>query len=88
MSKHKFIEYAWQRYRNLVVPKNAGLVQLKETQQAFYAGACTLYEGLMQASAEADHNQGTDLQFMEGVRSELTTFGTQFDQRFISGTRH
>ena len=37
------IEAAWAAYRRLVLPKDAGVIQVEECRRAFYAGAYTVF---------------------------------------------
>ena len=37
------VAQAWDDYRAIVMPKNAGPTQVKECRRAFYAGAETLF---------------------------------------------
>lgn len=39
----KYIEAAWQSYKDARVPKTACVTQVNETRKAFYAGASVLF---------------------------------------------
>lgn len=88
MSKHKFIEQIWRQYRNLAIPAGANLAQIKETRQAFFAGAVAVYEGIMQASERGEKNPSADMQFMKNLDDELRDFGTQFDSKHMNRKKH
>lgn len=50
------IEKAWEKYRQQVMPGNAGAVQIQETRRGFYAGALTVWHALLSLDdADADY---------------------------------
>lgn len=61
------IEAAWSRYRDGVLPADAGQAQVFETKRAFYAGAMALW-GAALASPR-------DLETIAALRLELDAFG-------------
>ncbi|TFH40740.1 MAG: hypothetical protein E4H01_16075, partial [Lysobacterales bacterium] len=77
----KLIERAWQSYRVNVVPHDAGEVQLKETRNAFYAGAAILFTTLTSETFLDDDGGGSidptidDLLKMEMIQEEIDEFG-------------
>jgi hypothetical protein len=63
----------WEGYREAVIPKNAGEVQIMETRRAFYAGALalsTLIAGFSdkESDAEADRLLDELVAFNEMVK--------------------
>ena len=64
---NKYIQKSWEGYQRAVVPAYATPIQVKETKQAFFAGASILFEGLMQ-SLDSDHEPtADDLQKMADI---------------------
>jgi len=51
--QHTSLSHGWDLYRKLVVPHNAGEVQVKETKMAFYAGATLVVSAIQNQNVEA-----------------------------------
>lgn len=64
----------WESFREKVVPKNASEVQVRETHQAFYAGAAYLFTRLMLEYGPGKDPTDEDLAMMDGVHAELVAF--------------
>lgn len=77
--KLKVIEEGWKSYRRTVVPKNASKVQVRETKQAFYAGAAILFETIMILLEPGEEPTVHDLELMMRVQQELAEWGKGFD---------
>lgn len=83
------VRSAWDRYRSLCVPADAGEVQVRECRYAFYAGCHELLTQLLTIEAgppnvaptEAQLNAGANL--LESVRLELQAFAVNVGARRI-----
>jgi len=68
------MEEGWEGFREKCVPPSAGSVQVRETQQAFYAGAGYLLAQLMlrldPGAAPTDEN----MSLVDEVYAELVAF--------------
>jgi len=74
---------AFSKYRQMVVPRQAGDVQVRETRQAFFAGATVLYTLLMGGLEDGQEPTENDLKTIETIADELQQFGSQFDVRHL-----
>jgi len=72
--KGKIIEAGWTSYRYMVVPKNAGAVQVEETRKAFFAGAQHLLSSLMTILDAGVDPTEQDLSRMDSIHNELQGF--------------
>lgn len=79
----KIIEEGWKKYRAMVVPANAGEVQIAETRQAFYAGAAVLFESLMRSLDPEKEPTANDMRIMDGLQAEIDEFGHSLDKRYL-----
>ncbi len=87
-NKAQFIKDGWDKYHRIVVPKDAPEIQIKETRQAFYAGAAVLWQSIMVVmSAEAEPTD-QDIQYMDDIQTELDAFGAQLDRDLLHFTKH
>ena len=74
------IRRAWESYREIVVPPDAGVVQVEESRQAFYAGATALFYLLTKQSDQGGiltpglEAEAADLATMDGLEGELKAF--------------
>lgn len=84
----KPIESGWQSYRHMVLPADAPEVQVKECQQAFYAGAAILFQGLMTALDPGNEPTDRDMLRMANIQAELDEFGQQLDRRYFGKKEH
>lgn len=82
----RHIEKGWNSYRALL-PKDAGEVQIKETRQAFYAGAAILFESLMLVLDPGTEPTEADMQRMDDINKELREFGRNLDSRYLGTQR-
>jgi hypothetical protein len=64
---------AWDSYEKRVLPRTASLVQITETKRAFYAGAMTVFLGLIANISESDDDTVAteDLAVLDGLKAEL-----------------
>jgi len=83
----KYIQTAWDSYRNMVMSKDAGTVQINETRQAFYAGASVLFTSIMMALDDNDEPTEKDMQRMADIQNEINSFGQSLDRKILRGTR-
>ena len=79
----KHIEPAWESYRDMVVPKDASETQVYECRQAFFAGAASLFYGILLALDEDSDPTEADIQRMDDVKTELDEFGQGLDLRYL-----
>ena len=80
----KYIEDQWNSYRAMCVPKDASEVQVKETKQAFYAGASILFTFLMQTLDGGTEETAADLQKMADLQAEIDAFGHSMDKKYVT----
>lgn len=84
----KYIQSGWATYRSLVIPKDAPAIQVKETRQAFFAGASVLFETLMLALDPGEEPTDADLQRMAAIQTEIDEFGQEIDMRYLKTAEH
>lgn len=72
----------------MVVPKDAPVIQIKETRQAFFAGASLLFETLMIALDPEEEPTDADMQRMADLQNEINEFGQEIDKRAFGSTEH
>lgn len=69
----KRLEPKWLDYREMVVPKNASAIQIEECRRAFYAGAASIYDVIL--DHETPESTEGDMQKMRDLVNELEAFG-------------
>lgn len=74
------IGQAFDRYRALVIPADASAVQIRETRNAFYAGASTVIEAVL-VLGEGDIAEDVGVSRLEALRLELEAFAASLMQR-------
>lgn len=74
MSGRKMVAEAWATYRDKVLPRSAGRVQVDETRKAFYAGAFAVLSGLMGGMSESPDVEPQDLSLVNDLEAELQAF--------------
>ncbi|HET6584816.1 MAG TPA: hypothetical protein VFG69_15265 [Nannocystaceae bacterium] len=79
--RRRIIADAWADYRQKVVPAVAGPTQVDSTRMAFYAGALTLFNGLITSLGTGDEIQEQDLDMMDAVKLELDEFAADAVRR-------
>lgn len=86
----KYIERGWLSYRAMVVPADAGEVQVNETKQAFYAGASILFTTLMQPGVLDPGLEETenDMKKMADLQAEIDAFGQLLDKKVLKLPEH
>ena len=82
----KHIDQAWQSYAKMVVPKDAGKVQIEETRQAFFAGASTLFTSIMLVMDTDREPTEKDLAVMSDIQNEIDDFGRSLDKKILGYT--
>ena len=88
-ARRTYIEDAWQSYLDMVMPADAGEIQIRETRQAFKAGACLLHALVMGSLSEGDEVEEEDLRLMEDLAHEIETIGQELDASVLGqGPRH
>ncbi len=83
MSKKKYIELSWNSYRHMVVHPGAAEGQVKETRQAFYAGAAILFQTHMLVLGPGEEETEADMQVMAALQAELDEFGLELDLKLL-----
>ena len=84
------IARAWSSYRTLVVPADAGEVQVEETRRAFYAGAAVIFQGLkiwLDGEDGTDEPSEADLAKMSEIQAEIDAFGLEIDLALLARGR-
>lgn len=88
VANKRLISKGWDNYRSMVIPADAGEVQLKESRQAFLAGAAVLFATLMRVlDADEEPTEG-DMQIMADLQAEIDEFGQTLDQRYFGKRKH
>ena len=77
----KLLETEWMTYRNKVLPKNAGEVQITESRRAFFGGAWAIYALMMNALEEGTEATPADVRLMEKLHNEMV----EFHNRMVKG---
>lgn len=72
--KERLIEQSWLSYRESVIPKDAGSVQLQECRRAFYAGAQGLFTIFMMVFDPRHDVTDGDLATMSSIEAELKRY--------------
>lgn len=84
----KYIEKSWESYRKLVVPADASETQVRETRQAFYAGASIIFTGMIHIMDGGDEPTDADMKRMMDIQLEIDAFGQQLDKRVFGNLEH
>lgn len=61
----------WETYRQGVLPADAPAVQLSECRRAFYAGAASIFYGLLRVLDPGQEATPADLQVMTRLQQEF-----------------
>jgi hypothetical protein len=70
----KLVEAGWLGYRASVIPPEASQIQVRETRQAFFAGATHLFFSLMHAMDPEEEPTDADEERMAKIHQELEAF--------------
>lgn len=70
----KIIQSAWESYKDKVIPKEAGSIQLKESKLAFFAGAGILFYFLVNVMSPGGEVTESDMQKMRDIQKEIEEF--------------
>lgn len=70
----KLVGDAWRDYASKVIPPNAPEVQRTESRRAFYAGARSLFEGMIGMLDPGLDETESDLKKMDDIKAELDQF--------------
>ncbi len=71
MSRQTIIEEAWVSYREECIPPTASHTQVVESRRAFYAGACTLFVGILEGLSPNKDVTDADVAALEDIKAEL-----------------
>jgi hypothetical protein len=69
------MRHEWDKYRADVVPNDAGVNQVQQTQDAFYGGALALYELVMESLDPSPNPTEQDCDFISRLKGELMEYG-------------
>lgn len=83
----KYIERSWDGYRKLL-PADASETQVRETKQAFYAGAAIIFTGMIHMMDGGDEPTDGDMRRMMEIQLEIDAFGQQLDKRVFGQAEH
>jgi hypothetical protein len=75
MKNPELIQAEWEGFERSVLPPAAGPVQRSEMQKAFFAGALSLMNVLMNRVSNDEEVTEADDQLMDHLHAELTEFG-------------
>lgn len=64
----------WESYARKVLPQDAGEVQRRETQRAFYSGGIALLSTLMRMVTDGLEPTDDDLQLMSDLQAEFDAY--------------
>lgn len=72
----------WQGY-HLMCMKGATPAELEKAKEAFFAGAATVFQGMMASMSDGDEPTEADMQFMAELQAELDAFGLDLDMKHL-----
>lgn len=72
----------------MVIATDASEIQVKETRQAFFAGAAVLFETIMKVLDPGEEPTDNDLQRMADLQQEIDDYGQTLDRKFFGKTEH
>lgn len=70
----KLIADAWRDFEIDVIPLNAPEVQRVESRRAFYAGAVSMWSGLMSILEPGEEPTEKDLATMDAIKAEIDAY--------------
>lgn len=86
--KKQYIEAAWAKYLDMVVPHGAGPAQVYETRKAFFAGASTLFYQVMAFRTDDKETEKQAMENMDAIDEEILMFVTGMHQSDGSMRKH
>lgn len=72
----------WQGYHAMCL-KDATPVELEKAKEAFFAGAATIFHGMMATMSDEEEPTDADMRFMGELQAELDAFGLQLDMTHL-----
>jgi hypothetical protein len=78
----KIIELGWLSYLAVVIPADAGDVQVSESRLAFFAGAQHLFSSIMNILDPGTEPTEQDLRRMDRINNELDEFVEQMKKKY------
>lgn len=66
------VQEQWIEYKNTVIPKDAGPIQMEETKLAFYSGAFVLINQLTSISEDYTEEQACNI--VSGINEEIENY--------------
>lgn len=79
---HRF-DRTWQAYEGMLLPKDATPAMREQCRQAFFSGACVLYQAMMVSLSDDQEMTPADMRFMAEVDTELSAFGLALDMKHL-----
>lgn len=73
----KLIADAWRDFEIQVIPLDAPEVQRVESRRAFYAGAVTLFSGIMSILEPGEEPTEQDLETMDAIKAEIDAYAKE-----------
>lgn len=74
VAREDVIRQGWETYREKVIPKDAGAIQLLECERAFFAGASWLFSAILTLSDEGDDMTEGDEKLFLCIEAELNAY--------------
>jgi hypothetical protein len=87
IAQGKLIEAGWRGYQMLVMPADAGYVQIDETRRAFFAGAQHLFGTMINMFDPDAEPTMADLAKMDNIDHELRAYLAEFKRRHGIGDK-
>lgn len=75
----KIIEGGWEGFRLMVIPKDAGQVQIDGMRMAFFAGSQHLFSSILVVMDSDQEPTESDLRRMTLIHDELESFRKDFE---------
>ncbi len=77
------IDRTWEAYAKLVLPADATPAMRERCRQDFFAGACVLYQAMMEGISAGPDITPEDDRFMVEIDTELSAFGLALDMKYL-----
>ena len=84
----KPIRDQWNEYASMVYPVGAPDFQLRELEQAFFAGALSLWTAIMKGLDPEAEPTADDMQRMADIETELIEYAITIEASGFGGFRH
>lgn len=81
----KYIETAWLRFEQMVLPRDASALQRSEMRKAFYGGASVLFKIIVDRLEAGEEPTEADLRMMDDINAEIDEWGQELDAEVFRG---